>query len=180
MGRHLGLDKTLCRIKERFYWSGHYNDVKEWCNDCGTCVTRKNPSPKSQAPLNSIVPSQPMELVVMDIMGSFPESEAGNTYMLVMVANFARYTEAYAIQNQEATTIADKLVNEFFFRYSPPQQLHSDQGRNFESEVIMEICKLLGISKSRTTPYHLQSDGQVERFKTKKPPPSAVRDKPFE
>ena len=182
MGGHLGVDKTLGRLKERFYWPGHYNDIKEWCNDCGTCATRKNPSQKSRAPLNSIVTSQPMELVAMDIMGPFPESEAGNTYVLVVVDYFTRYTEAYAIRNQEATTVADKLVNEFFFRYSPPQQLHSDQGRNFESEVIMEICRLLGISKSRTTPYHPQSDGLVERFNRTllNMLATAVRDKPFE
>ena len=57
-----------------------------------------------------------------------------------------------------------KLTDEFFFRFSPPEQLHSDQGRNFESETISEICKLLGVVKTRTTPYHPQSDGLVERF----------------
>ncbi len=45
----------------------------------------------------------------------------------------------------------------------PPEQLHSDQGRQFESELLQEVCKLLGISKSRITPYHPQSDGLVER-----------------
>ena len=60
--------------------------------------------------------------------------------------------------------MAKKLTDEFFFRFSPPEQLHSDQGRNFESETISEICKLLGVVKTRTTPYHPQSDGLVERF----------------
>lgn len=60
--------------------------------------------------------------------------------------------------------MARKLVDEFFFHYSPPEHLHPDQGRNFESAVISEVCKLLGIVKSRTTPYHPQSDGLVERF----------------
>ena len=100
----------------------------------------------------------------MDIMGPLPESAAGNSYILVVADYFTRYVEAYPIPNQEATTVATKLVDEFFFRYSPPEQLHSDQGRNFESAVITEICKLLGIEKSRTTPYHPQSDGLVERF----------------
>ena len=82
-----------------------------------------------------------------------------------MVADyFTRWTEAYPLPNQEASTVARKLVDEFFLRFSPPEQLHSDQGRNFESQIITEICKLLGIVKSRTTPYHPQSDGLVERF----------------
>ena len=66
--------------------------------------------------------------------------------------------------NQEATTVAQKLTDELFFRFSPPEQLHTDLGRQFKSTVIAEVCKLLSIAKSRTTPYHPQGDGQVERF----------------
>lgn len=62
---------------------------------------------------------------------------------------------------QEAITVAQKLVDELFCQFSPPEQLHSDQGRQF---VIKEICKLLHIQKSNTTPYHPQGDGLVERF----------------
>ena len=72
--------------------------------------------------------------------------------------------EAYAVPDQEATTIAQKLVDEFFCRFSVPSRLHSDQGKQFESKVISAICQLLQIDKSRTTPYHPQSDGIVERF----------------
>ena len=72
--------------------------------------------------------------------------------------------EAYAIPNQEAETVAQKLTDEMFLRFSPPEQLHSDQGRQFESLLVAEICKLLGVRKTRTTPYHPQGDGMVERF----------------
>ena len=77
---------------------------------------------------------------------------------------FTKWAEAYAIPDQEATTVSQKLVDEFFCRFSVPQQLHSDQGRQFESELIRAICQLLQIDKSRTTPYHPQSNGQIERF----------------
>ena len=100
----------------------------------------------------------------MDILGPFPESPAGNSYILVVTDYFTRWAEAYAIPNQEAITVAKRLTDEFFFRFSPPEQLHSDQGRNFESAVITEVCRLLGIVKTRTTPYHPQSDGLVERL----------------
>ena len=67
--------------------------------------------------------------------------------------------------DQEATTIAQKLVDEFFCRFSVPSGLHSDQGKQFESKVISAICQLLQIDKSRTTPYHPQSDGLVEQLR---------------
>ena len=158
------MDKTLARLKERFYWPGHHNDVRDWCQNCGTCASRKNPAPNACAPLKSITVGYPMQLVAMDILGPLPESPTGKTHILVVADYFTKWTEAYAIPNQEATTVTQKLTNEFFFRFSPPMQLHSDQGRNFESAVISEVCKLLEVVKTRTTPYHPQSDGLIESF----------------
>ena len=162
LGGHLGADKTLARLKERFYWPGHFNDVRDWCRNCSTCASRKSPVPKGRAPLKSVETGYPMQLVAMDIVGPFPESPAGNTHILVVADYFTRWTEAYPIPNQEATTVAGKLTDEFFFRFSPAEQLHSDQGRNFESDVIAEVCRLLVVGKTRTTPYYPQSDGLVQ------------------
>ena len=72
--------------------------------------------------------------------------------------------QAYAIPNQEAITVAKVLVEEFFCRFGVPLEIHSDQGRNFESSVFREVCKLQQVSKTRTTPLHPQSDGMVERM----------------
>ena len=84
--------------------------------------------------------------------------------MLVVTDYFTKWTESYAIPDQSATTVAEKLVSEFICRFGVPRQLHSDQGTNFESKVMAEVCKLLNIEKTRTTPLHPQSDGQVERY----------------
>ena len=65
---------------------------------------------------------------------------------------------------QEAETVARKIVDEMFCRFYPPEQLHSDQGRQFESGLIKEICNILRIKKTRTSPYHPQCDGLVEQF----------------
>ena len=68
------------------------------------------------------------------------------------------------MKNMEASTIVQILMNEFITRYGVPEILHTDQGRNFESSLIKELCRTLGINKTRTLPYHPQSDGMVERF----------------
>ncbi len=127
-------------------------------------LCKKEPNPKSETPLKSIKVGSPGQLAAVDIVGPLPELDSGNRYILVVGDYFTRWVEAYAIPNQEAITVAKKLTNEFFFRFSPPEQLHSDQGRQFESELVAEVCKLLGIHKTRTTAYHPQSDGMIERF----------------
>uniref|UniRef100_A0A1A8B7T6 Integrase catalytic domain-containing protein n=1 Tax=Nothobranchius furzeri TaxID=105023 RepID=A0A1A8B7T6_NOTFU len=77
---------------------------------------------------------------------------------------FSKWPEAYAVPDQSAVTTAHTLVDEMFTRFGVPEELHSDQGRNFESQVLGEVCRRLGVKKTRTTPLHPQSDGLVERF----------------
>ena len=81
-----------------------------------------------------------------------------------MADYFTKWVEAYPLPNQEAPTVAEVLVKEYVCCFGVPLLLHSDQGRNFESAVFQGMCQLLGIRKTRTTPYHPQSDGMVERF----------------
>ena len=91
-----------------------------------------------------------MQMVGTDILGPFPVSKSGNSYILVAMDYFTQWTEAYPIPNQEARTIAKKLTDEMLLGFSPPEQLHSDQGCQFELRLLAEVCKLLHIHKSRT------------------------------
>ena len=163
-GGHLGEEKTFQKLKLTHYWPGYWNSVREWCRTCAACASRKTPAPKNKAPLQSIVVGSPMQMVAVDILGPLPQTQSGNKYILVAGDYFTKWIEAYAIPNQEAITIAQKLLDEMFCRFSLPEKLHSDQGRQFESEIVKQLCRLLKIEKSRTTSYHPQSDGFVERF----------------
>ena len=163
-GGHLGQDKTLHKLRERFYWPGHFNDVRDWCQTCGACAKRKSPPTSGRAPMQTITAGYPTQVMAVDLLGPLPESKNGNSYVLVVGDYYSKWMEALPVPNQEAPTVAEKLVDEVFLRFSPPEQLHSDQGRQFESALIAKICKLLQIWKTRTTPYHPQCDGLVERF----------------
>ncbi|GFV17541.1 retrovirus-related Pol polyprotein from transposon 412 [Trichonephila clavipes] len=77
---------------------------------------------------------------------------------------FTKWHEAYPIPNQEASTVAEVSVQHWILRFGVPLQLHSDQGRNFDSAVCKRLCEILAINKTRTTALHPQSDGMVERF----------------
>ena len=76
---------------------------------------------------------------------------------------FTKWVDAVPIRNKKATTVAQKVVDRIVTIFGTPLQLHSDQGKTFESEVFQEMCKILGIHKTRTTPYRPQSDGMIER-----------------
>ena len=163
-GGHLGEEKTFKKLRAAYYWPGYYNATKLWCKTCVACAQRKTATPHNRAPLQSVTVGSPMQMVAIDILGPLPKTAAGNRYVLVAGDYFTKWIEAYPIQNQEASTVAQKLLDQLFCRFSLPERLHSDQGRQFEAEIIKQLCKLLQIEKTRTTPYHPQSDGFVERF----------------
>ncbi|CAI5640726.1 unnamed protein product [Oreochromis niloticus] len=161
---HFGNGKTVRRLRRRFYWPGCCQDVEIHVHCCDDCTAQKGPSQRSNAPLQQYLVGAPMERIRVDILGPFPVTDAGNWYVLVAMDYFSKWPEAYAVPDQSAVTTARTLVDEMFTRFGVPEELHSDQGRNFESQVLGEVCRRLGVRKTRTTPLHPQSDGLVERF----------------
>ena len=156
---HLGEDKTLSKVKERFYWPGMQKDVAQWICTCPVCTT---PSQYNRTPLKTIVSGFPMQVVAVDIFGPLSESSAGNLYILVAGDYFMKWLEAYAIGcDCDSKAGGPDVLSPP--PPPPPEQLHSDQGKQFESAVIQEICNLLGIRKTRTSPYHPQCDGLMEQ-----------------
>ena len=129
---HQGEKKTLNRLRKRFYWVGMRHDVIEWCRACETCRSRLGPHGQGRAPLQLYLAGAPMERVGVDITGPFPVTASGNRFILVAMDYFTKWPEAYAIPNHEATTVARCLVDGFFTRFGIPNELHSDQGREFE------------------------------------------------
>lgn len=163
-GSHMGVKRTLLKIRERFYWIHCRDDVEDWCRKCTSCAAVKGPHTRSRGALKLYNVGAPWERIALDVAGPFPESESGNKYFLVVMDYFTKWPEVFAIPNQEASTVADKLVHEVFCRFGVPLEIHSDQGRNFESQIFQETCRVMGAHKTRTTSYHPQSDGMVERF----------------
>ena len=161
---HLGVNKTRGKVNERFYWYGLSSDIRSWIRRCDICARRKSPSTRRRAKLQQDLVGHPGQRIAMDILGPLPVSESGNKFILVVGDYFSKWIEAYPLPDQEAVTCARKFTEEWICRHGCPLTLHSDQGRNFESHVFEEMCKLLGIDKTRTTPLNPKSDGFIERF----------------
>jgi len=160
---HLGFERTLQMIRERFYWPRMFQEIKAWCEQCERCCLRKTPTANVRAPLVSIHTSAPMELVCVDFL-KLEKSKGGMENVLIVTDHFSRYAQAYPTRDQKAGTVARVLWRNYFCRFGFPAKLHTDQGRNFESAIVKELCKCIGTTKTHTTPYHPQGNGTTERF----------------
>ena len=158
---HLGFEKTANKLRQVGYWVGMLQDIDKYCQECTVCQRTKPPTP-TKAPLTSVPIGRPWEMIAVDIL-EVPVSQYNNRYLLVIQDYMTKWAEAIPIPNQTAARITTELVK-VFSRYGIPDILHSDQGRNFESTILSQTLEASGVSKSRTTVYHLAGDGLVERF----------------
>ena len=132
-------------------------------NQCEICEERKNPTIKKRHLLKPYVVGAPFEKIATDIAGPFPTTNKGNRYILVVGDYFTKLTELYAMPNMKAETVADIIFRAWIKRYGCPIEIHSDQGRQYESDVFKKMCQLLEINKTRTTSFLPRSDGMIER-----------------
>ena len=164
LGGHLGQKKTREKALRKFYWRGICEDCNNWVNTCDVCARQKQPQRKPHAPLASMATGVPLDHLATDILGSFPESTRGNKYVLAVTDYFTKWVEIFAIPDQTAATCAEIILNKVIARFGCPYNIHSDQGRNYESAIFTELCQLLEIRKTRTSPGHPRCNGQVEHF----------------
>lgn len=165
LGGHQGIKKTYGKARlSPFFWKDIHKTVKDYVSRCDICGEKKNPPFKKRHELQSYLVGEPFQRVATDIAGPFPTSNNGNRYILVVGDYFTKLTEMYAIRDTQAETIADVIFRAWVKRFGCPAELHSDQGRQYESQLFQELCKLLDIHKTRTTPLHPRSDGMIERM----------------
>ena len=163
MAGHLGTQKTLDRIQRSFYWPGMYSEVRNACMSCAECQ-KAGRKTQGRAPLMPLpVMSEPFERVAIDIVGPLPRTKSGNKYLLTPIDYGTRYPEAVPLRSTDAATVAAALLS-IFTRMGVPREILSDQGSNFLSKLMEEMYKALGASHLKTSPYHPQTNGAVERF----------------
>jgi transposase InsO family protein len=164
-GGHLGRDRTIQRIQERYYWPGLVADAERWCASCVQCLEAKSPARQHRIRLEAVpVPGAPWDLVSVDATGPFPTTKNGNTQIVVFTDHLTRWVEAFAVPDIKTSTLADLLVERIVCRHGAPRTLLSDQGSSFVSELAAAVYHRLGVNKIQASAYHPQTNGLVERY----------------
>ena len=139
-------------------------DVAKYCRTCSVCQKHVQKGKIFKAPLISVsLMDEPFSRVAMDIVGPLIRSEQGNRYILVVCDYGTKYPEAIPLKTIAAEIVANALID-IFSRTGIPREILSDQGSNFMSALMQNLCSLLQIKKLKTTPYHPQANGLIENF----------------
>ena len=162
---HQGRDRTLSLLRERFWWPRCRMQAVMAIKQCGRCTLFEGKEkPPKMVPIMS---TEPLDLLHIDFVTMEitvdPQQDPETRTVLVIVDHFTRYVQAHIVPNQTARTAAEVLYNKYFTVFGFPRRLMSDQAPQFEGKVIKGMCDFLGVEKIRTTPYHPQSNGSVER-----------------
>jgi hypothetical protein len=165
MGGHLGVKKTFDKVTTSFYWPGIHGDITRFCQSCDVCQKTVSKGKVVRVPLQRVpLIDIPFKRVAVDIVGKiFPTTESGYRYILTMVCLATRYPEAVALKSITTEAVADALVS-MFSRLGVPEELLSDQGSQFMSEVMQEVSRLLSIKRLVSSPYHPICNGLCEKF----------------
>ncbi len=157
-----GMYETMARL---YWWHGMYGDIHRFVRGCLTCASHGGTGRRHQAPLKSIPVGGPFDRIGGDIM-EMPQTERGNRYVVVLIEYLTKWVEVYATSDQTSETIARLLVHvdQVVCRHRVPGVLLLDRGANLLSELIRDVCSLLGMQKINTTAYHPQCDGLAENF----------------
>ena len=162
---HLGVSKTYNKILNHFFWPLIKTDVSNFCRSCHTCQMVGKPNQKiPRAPLHPIPAfEEPFSRVIIDCVGPLPKAKSGNEFLLTIMCASTRFPEVIPLRNIKAKTIVRALIK-FFTLVGLPKSIQSDQGSNIMSGLFQQVMRELNIEQYKSSAYHLESQGALQRF----------------
>lgn len=157
---HMGQQRTLARLESQVWWPAMRKEVKNYVQACIPCQ-RRRPSSIS-LPMGSVQADSPNDKVAVDLM-TLPRSIENNRYVLVMSDVFSKFVSLSPLTSKDSGQVAQAFLTHWVAVFGAPKHVLSDQGGEFAG-VLDQILVNLGSKHLRTTAYHPQSNGQVERF----------------
>lgn len=160
---HPGVKGTVSLATKSFVWPDIRKDAAKFVKFCLDCQLNKVQRHNRQVLDEFVTPTSRFEHIHIDLVERLPSSN-GQTYILTMIDRYTRWPEAAPLSDKRASSVAKALLIHWISRFGCPTKITTDQGTQFESELYRELCNLLGMTHVRTTSYHPQSNGMIERF----------------
>ena len=163
---HAAADRTLNFAEQRFWWPTMRFDIESVTQNCEVCDLERSPNPALRAAPGRLPVGRPFEVIYIDLVGGKKalERDGVASYLLTIIDSFTGWAEAVPLPDMTTETVVNALVERWIAIYGVPERIHTDQGTQFESRLFQSLCAALHIEKSRTTPYHPQGNGKIERF----------------
>lgn len=156
---HRGILKTIEILKRHYFWKTLIPDVKEFKNQCIVCKRTKAPNFQMKPPMGSHHEVfRPWQKIYVDFLGPYPRSKGGNTCILIIVDAYSRYVMLEPIRQATASILVKFLERRVFSIFGVPQYIVSDNGRQFESNILAQLLAKYGVTHIFTAKYSPQSN----------------------
>ena len=165
-GTHFGRNKTIHKIQQRYFWPSMYKDINNYIKSCVPCAQFNTRRKKAPGNLKPIQPSERVwQLVSMDFHGPItPVSQRGNKYIICLTDVLSKFVITKAVRDNTTQTEVRFLKEDVIAKFGTPRCILTDNGTHFTSAIMNELCKQIGMTHLYSTPYHPQTNGQVERY----------------
>lgn len=159
---HFGIEATIERIKEKYYWKNMRKDIEQYVKSCWECQMRGKPQGENR--LQPIRVGEPFEIIGIDIVGPLKETMRRNKYIIVAIDYFTKWPESTAVKEATAQEVVEFIWKDIICRHGCPKKIISDRGTHFNNQLMEDLMKRMGINHRLSTPYHPETNGLVERF----------------
>ncbi|XP_055522976.1 uncharacterized protein LOC129717160 [Wyeomyia smithii] len=156
---HLGFEKTLNAVRERFYWPYMSSEVKRICQTCLTCQMSKASNQNTTPPManQKKIAQYPWQFLAMDYVGPLPTSGKNlNTCLLVVTDLFSKFVIVQPFRQATAESLVNFVENSLFLLFGVPEVILSDNGSQFTSSLINDLLTRYHATHWRTPNYHPQ------------------------
>lgn len=163
---HLGVTKTVEKLKQHFYWPRMADHIKEYVTSCHSCQVNKAKAMKRAGLLQPLqIPQRPWSSISTDFITGLPQTAAGYDQICVVVCRLTKmvhFLPCYATDGSKQ--VAELFVREIFRLHGTPLEIVSDRDPKFAAELWREFWALLGTKLSMSSAHHPETDGQTERI----------------
>jgi len=161
---HIGQERLYNTLKLKYWYPFMYTSTLAYVASCEVCQKTKTSTHRKKAPLKPLEVVEPFGRIQMDFVGPLPVTREGYRHLLVIVDSTSLWVEAFPTKSTTAEEVAQILYKEIIARFGIMRQILTDQGAGFRSKLIGELCRLLKIKQTFSSPYHPAGDGKCERM----------------